>query len=111
MDIFVIIRCIIIIVIVTQIWALTKFIRQIKSGEYADQKAYKIFRGIWLVVDSIAFLTTVLFIYTCIKASYIVRDYTTQAYGWVPFVVFIFMVLPSNIAAGLLRAIYLTKGE
>ena len=110
MNILVIILGIIIIMIGTQVWALTKFIKQIKSGEYADQKTYKIFRGIWLVVDGIAFLTTVLFIYTCIKSSYIVSDYTTQAYGWVPFIVFIFMVLPSNIAGGILRIIYVTKG-
>lgn len=109
MDILVIILVIIIIMIATQVWALTKFIKQIKSGEYADQKAYKIFKGIWLVVDSIAFLTTVLFIYTCIKSLYVVSDYTTQAYGWVPLIVFIYMVLPSNIVGGILRIIYLTK--
>lgn len=111
MNILVIILGIIIIMIATQVWALTKFIKQIKSREYAGQKAYKFFRGIWLVVDSIAFLSTMLFIYTCIKYAYIVSDYTTQAYGWVPFIVFIFMVLPSNIAGGILRAIYLIKGE
>ena len=109
MNILVIILGIIIIMIVTQVWALTKFIKQIKSGEYADQKAYKIFRGIWLVVDSIAFLITVLFIYTCIKASYMVSDYRTQAYGWVPFIVLIYMMLPSNIVGGILRIVYLTK--
>lgn len=109
MNILVIILGIIIIMIVTQVWALTKFIKQIKSGEYADQKAYKIFRGIWLVVDSIAFLSTMLFVYTCIKSLYVVSDYTTQAYGWVPFIVFIYMVLPSNIVEGILRVIYLTK--
>ena len=109
MNILVIILGIIIIMIVTQVWALTKFIKQIKSGEYADQKAYKIFRGIWLVVDSIAFLTTILFVYTSIKSLYIVSDYTTQAYGWVPFIVFIYMMLPSNVVGGILRVIYLTK--
>ena len=56
----------------------------------AYKKGYKIFRGIWLVKDSIAFLSIILFIYTGKKA---LRGYVPQAYGWMIFIVFIGMVL------------------
>lgn len=107
MTMLLVILIILIAIMATQVWAFTKFIRQMKLGKGAHKIGYKIFRAIWLVIDSIAFISILLLFYTSIKASIIVKGHMNQAYGWVPFIICLYIVIPSNVVAAVFRIIYL----
>lgn len=96
-------------IIVSQGVAIIKLVKEIRNRETKKGISYNIFRGIWLVVDSIAFMSIILWVYTVVKSCTMVYDVTNQAYGWVPFIVFLYVLVPVNVLATGLRMVYLNE--
>jgi hypothetical protein len=96
-----------VLTVISQIFAFIKFGKDLRNKEIKRKKGYKILRIIWFIVDVLAIITIIVFIYTSIKAAIIVKGYENQAYGWLPFIVFVYGVIPTNLVGLFLRVIYL----
>lgn len=105
--IIVLIGILLVLTVISQIFAFIKFGKDLRNKEIKRENGYKLLRIIWFVVDVLAIITIIVFIYTSIKAAIIVKGYENQAYGWVPLIVFIYGVIPANLAGLIFRVIYL----
>lgn len=108
MSIMFCIMAILVAILLSQAFAFRKFALQVRNKQERSV-GYVWFRGAWLLVDILACISIILFLYTFVKAWFFMTGIDKQAYGWLPFIILLYGVYPLNCIGLVLRTIYMIK--